>query len=365
MTANRNKIKFTLSVSPALSRDSFSVITAEPTINRLKKLKNSIYDINFTFHMEPFMRDAHGVYSNRAENQIHLRHMLDVQEKTGITVTPVFNNIYVPNTKENLELFINNFWSYYEMGLRSISVPHVIWMKWVDLHKVFPGITIKDTVLRRVKTGQDFWNHADAGYDYINLDQTLVRDIKSLKSIKKAQDKFRKMTGRNVVTSLIHGEGCLGYCSLWDEHYQHTLTHPNLDDNIYSSIEYFRVPQYLSCYPNGDSDAQSLRCIGLPVFTEDLDEICGYFDIIKLAGRKAFQTLGDCLNFIETFHRKDTEILETASNYIINLFNRGDTQQKLLQRWRKTTKYCRFQCWDCDVCSEVISFSIANKIDYS
>ena len=359
MSGIRNKIKFTLSVSPALSRDSFSVMIAEPTINRLKKLKNYIYDINFTFHMEPFMRDAHGVYSNQAENQIHLRHMLEVQNKTGIRVTPVFNNIFVPNTKENLELFINNFQPYYDMGLRSISIPHVIWMKWVDLHKIFPGITIKDTVLRRVKSGQDFWNHADAGYDYINLDQTLVRDNKNLKLIKDAQDKFKELTGRKVVTSLLHGEGCLGYCSLWDEHYQHTLTHPNLDDNIYNSIEYFRVPQLLSCYPNGDTDATSLRCVGLPNFLEDLDELCGYFDIIKLAGRKAFQVLDDCLNFIESFYLLNTETLNNTSGYILKLKEGNGSQHILLNKWRKTIKNCRFQCWNCNVCSEVISSALS------
>lgn len=358
LTPASAKIKFTISVSPELSRDGLAILTADKTVQRFQELAPHIYDINFTCHIPPFTRDAHGVFINDVENRQHLLQMLRLQDLTGIRITPVFNDIYAPNTRENLDVFIRNFSPLYEQGIKNVSIPHVIWMKWGDLQRRFPDAVFKNTVLRRVRSGQDFWNHAEAGYHYINLDQTLVRNFKMLKEIKKAQEKFRALTGRPVVTALLHGEGCLGYCPLWDEHYQHTLTHPQLDLNIKNSIDYFREPQHLSCLAVGDAEARALRTVGLPIFLEDLEEICGYFDVIKLPGRKAFQSLADCLNAVANFYQLEGELLATASDYIKKLYQGNEHQRALVQRWRHTIKNCQFQCWDCQVCSDLIAEAI-------
>jgi len=47
--------------------------------------------------------------------------------------------------------------------------------------------------------------------DYINLDRVLIREQKTLKEIYIAQKKFKELTGKHVYTSMLSGEGCLGF----------------------------------------------------------------------------------------------------------------------------------------------------------
>jgi len=88
-----------------------------------------------------------------------------------------YNNIYTSNSYNNLELFVKNFKRLYNMGIRNVSIPHILWLKMGLLQKTFPDLSIKNTVLRRVRNGQEFWNYAEAGFDYINLDRIIVRDF--------------------------------------------------------------------------------------------------------------------------------------------------------------------------------------------
>jgi len=163
---NLQKTKFSLSISPSFSRSNLKMLVSDSFVGRIKRNADKIFDLIFTCHIEPFMVDAHGVFLTEAENAIHLRHMAKLQEKTGIPVSPVFNNIHVPNTYENLELFVENFKPIYDMGIKSMTMPHMLWMKMGLLQKTFPDLYIKNTVLRRVRNGQDFWNHAEAGFNY-------------------------------------------------------------------------------------------------------------------------------------------------------------------------------------------------------
>lgn len=355
---NIDKMKFTISVSPALSKANFELLLSEHIIKKLESYSGRIYDINFTCHIEPFKQDAHGVYLTPVENEIHLRHMVKLQEKTGILVSPVFNNIYIPNTYENLKQFVSSFKRLCDMGIRSITVPHLLWMKMGLIQKTFPGLHIKNTVLRRVRNGQDFWNHAEAGFNYINLDRVCVRDQHSLKEIRTAQEKFREITGKYVFTSIIEGEGCLGICPFWEEHYQHTLTHPGIDKNIEENLDLFRLPQNFSCYSLGTPSINPIRSVGLPFFREDLDDICQYFDVVKLAGRRAFQSLSDSLKKIEDFFYSDQPIIADTPEVIKTLFENPAKYSEILAKYRKTIKNCCFQCWNCSMCSEIAACMI-------
>jgi hypothetical protein len=123
---------------------------------------------------------ALGEYFQRLEMQ-----MLDIQKMTGIKVSLVFNNIYTSNDLPIMNQFIMNFKSYYEMGIRSITLPHILWMVHRTIKDNFPDLFIKSTVLRRVRTAQEFWNYANVGFNCVNIDRLLFRNLNELKKLRR------------------------------------------------------------------------------------------------------------------------------------------------------------------------------------
>lgn len=250
----------------------------------------------------------------------------------------MFNDIHTPNHEQNLALFIKNFQPLYDMGIRSVSIPHVLWLKMGAFQARFPEVKIKNTVLRRVRSGQEFWNHAEAGYDYVNLDRVIVRDRRALREVYAAQRLFQEKTGKRVLTSILHGEGCLGNCPLWEEHYQHTLTHPQVNDNPVKNLEIFRYPQHFSCLSFTDHTVLPLISAGLPPFREDLNAVCRYVDVIKLGGRRAFQSLSDNLSLIEAFFDGKDDLLFDPPEILRILSSNPSRYGKLLNTWRRRIK---------------------------
>jgi hypothetical protein len=227
-------------------------------------------------------------------------------------------------------------------------------MKLGHIQKRWPWVELKNTVLRRVRSAQEFWNCAEAGYHHVNLDRVLVRDRRTLREIRLAQDAFEDRFGRRVSTSLLDAEGCLGACALWEEHYQHTLCHPDADLNLNANLEVFRLPQQFSCYAVGHPLINFPMSVGLPWFREDLEEICQYFDVIKLAGRRSFLSIGDCLARVEHFAEADGPLILGAPSEMRDLV-RDSRFDGEVASWRSAIRSCRFQCWNCSVCAELIA----------
>lgn len=349
-----DEMRFTISVSPTHVRGGMDLLALHSVRERMCRVAHRIQDVNFTHHAAPYHRDAHGVFVTVEENEAHLRQMLALQEATGIVVSPVFNDITVPNTFKTLETFVESLKPLVDQGIRSISVPHVLWLKMGLIQKNFPGLTLKNTVLRRVRTAQDFWNHAEAGYDYVNLDRVLVRDQTELYAIRQAQRSFEERFGKRVLTSLLDAEGCLGACALWEEHYQHTLSHSRTDESVAASLEVFRYPQEFSCMAIGVPGDNFWMSVGLPYFREDLEAMCGLFDVIKLAGRRSFHSLGDCLTRIERFGSGDGPLVQGVPESFERLV-RDQNMAPFVDRWREAVRGCRFQCWRCSICSELLA----------
>jgi hypothetical protein len=278
-----------------------------------------------------------------------------LQEKTGIPVSPVFNNIYVPNDRATLQVFVRNFARLHDMGVRNVTIPHILWMHMGDFKKTYPEVTIKNTLLRRVRSGQDFWLHAEAGYDYVNLDTPLVRDESALKEIRAAQATFFEKTGKYVKTSLLTGIGCHGTCPFWEEHHQHTLTNPEINTDPVRNLEVFRYPQEFSCNYTTERETLSLVSASLPYFREDFMNMAAWFDIVKLPGRRAFQSLGDALTTIAALRRSEDVFVLNPPDIVRWAYENPAMAGKALLRWRSAIKNCRFQCWNCAVCTRLAS----------
>ena len=89
----------------------------------LKEHKDYIYDIYFTCRMPPFVQDAMGDVIDGDMRDTTLN-ALYVSQETGIPLSATFNNIQVPPTQENLDIFIENFRFLYDSGVRIITIPH-------------------------------------------------------------------------------------------------------------------------------------------------------------------------------------------------------------------------------------------------
>lgn len=349
---NIKKMKYTLSISNALSGKNLSIISNPVFIERLKQFKHKIHDLNFTCRVTPFETDAMGVAINSIESEIHLNQLLELQDETGIKISAVFNNIYVPNNIETLEVFVKHLEPLYLKGLRSITIPHILWMHFGLLQREFPEMTIKNTVLRHVRTGQEFWNNALAGFDYVNIDRVVLRDENMLKEIADSQKLFYKETGKYVYTSLLTQEGCKGNCSLLEEHYQHTMMHPNI--NGIKNDHIFMIPTKFECNRVKNDLTRPLQEVGFNGIKEDIDILCKYFDIVKFGGRRQFYSLKNVLENIEKLEDDNVATLfEGNKTHILAQLERS--KPEALDKWRKTIRNCRYQCWKCPVCSSIIS----------
>ena len=123
-------------------------------------------------------------------------------------MSATFNNIQVPPTQENLDIFIENFRFLYDNGVRIVTLPHTTWMLTGQIQREFPELKVKNTILREVTRPNEIVNLAKAGFYYINLDRDLMRDRDSLLRIKKAKE-YCADIGKPVKISLLSNE-CVG-----------------------------------------------------------------------------------------------------------------------------------------------------------
>lgn len=352
---DRHNIKFTCSLPKSINFENMSDVFFEMH----NDYKNYIHDINVTSRVGPFQRDAHGI---NLPPQAARRHMMDaikLQEKTGITVSFLFNNIYVPPTEENLDLFISQFKEWYDRGVRSITIPHLLWMASGKLQREFPELYIKDTVLREVDSARQFWNHAKLGFNYINIDRRVMRDFKTLKEIKKAKDKFYELYGEDKKLSMLTSEGCVGNCPYFVEHYQHTMQHLNLENN---NNEIFQIPQnkYMGCHTIKQNP---FKAVDLPLFVDHLDEIFECIDIIKIAGRRhgGSESYSCSIDGIISFNK--LKVIEINNDFVVknNLVqlilddetNRVFPSKQLWFEWKAKIRNCKWNCWNCSLCDDL------------
>lgn len=205
---------FSIPINQKLSEQQFYEF-----LDFCKEYKDYIYDLYFTCRMPPFTQDAMGDIIKEQNDAVQIiETALYIQTTLGIQVSATFNNIQVPPTQRNLDLFIENFRQLYAAGIRCATIPHTHWVASKQLQKEFPDLQIKNTILRNVSRANEIAELAKAGFHYINLDRDLMRNRDELVKCKRAADKF------GVKLSLLANEGCLGNCSMMDEHFQFNNT---------------------------------------------------------------------------------------------------------------------------------------------
>ena len=225
----RNSV-FSLPVNPKLDK----IFVDSVFVPWLVKYRDYIRDLYFTCRMPPFEQDAMGdVFTGDTRQLVY--NALIVGRESDIPVSATFNNIYIRPDQENLDLFIFNFRSLYEMGIKVATVPHTSWVATGLIQKEFPELLIKNTILRNVTKANEIVSLAKAGFHYINLDRDLMRDRDALKRIADAKE-YCASIGKPVELSILANEGCWGGCSMMDEHYHFNNTRSG------------NVPQYFMAF---------------------------------------------------------------------------------------------------------------------
>ena len=199
---------FSLPINPKSDEDFVKNIF----IPFLQKHKKYIADLYFTCRMPPFTQDAMGdIFVSDARDLTY--QALTISEKTGIPLSATFNNIYVRPSQKNLDIFIDFFKPLYYKGVRTVTLPHTMWVSSGQIQKEFPELFIKNTILREVTRPNEIVSLAKAGFHYINLDRDLMRDRDSLERIIEAKEHCASI-GKPVKLSLLANETCWGGCPI-------------------------------------------------------------------------------------------------------------------------------------------------------
>ena len=96
---------FSVPLNPKLTPEQY-----QEFYNFLGNHKHLIRDVYFTSRIKPFVQDAMGdIFVLQEDYGLAIDAALYIQNTLGIPISATFNNIQVPPTQKNLDIFIANF----------------------------------------------------------------------------------------------------------------------------------------------------------------------------------------------------------------------------------------------------------------
>lgn len=334
---------FSIPINQKLSEEQFYEF-----LEFCKEYKPYIYDLYFTCRMPPFTQDAMGdiIAKQDDANQI-IETALYIQNTLGISVSATFNNIQVPPTQQNLDLFMQNFKQLYDLGIRSATIPHTHWVATNQIQKTFPELQIKNTILRNVTRANEIAELAKAGFNYINLDRDLMRDRDALIKCRRAADSV------GVKLSLLGNEGCLGNCSMMDEHFQFNNTRTDSPAYFHDPISRVSCPKWDVLDPS-----VPLKTANIPPWREDWEELLDYVDVFKMHGRESIAQLFNTMDIVKRYAANEEFLFNEFEDYI----NDTNLKDRPIDAWRTIIKNCKFDCWECNFCDKVYQAKGGKKL---
>jgi hypothetical protein len=188
--------------------------------NSHPRYRAEIFDIYFS---DPYRYKYNGVERIYGDvmaaplGEAHIKTLLRIQKEFDIEISLTFNETY-PNRElvEDMEVmdgFVRHIGKYYDMGVRSCTISHVHMMATSVLQRAFPEMRWKNTVNHIITTPQQVVDYHTLGYDVINLDRSLNRNMDALEAMQPLRKKFP-----NLILSLLVTEGCMPNCAFKVEH---------------------------------------------------------------------------------------------------------------------------------------------------
>lgn len=344
---------FSVPLNPKLTPEQFVEFH-----NFLLEYKEYIRDVYFTCRIPPFMKDAMGdIFVLQEDYAYAVEQALFIQEHLGIPVSATFNNIQIPPTQKNLDIFIKNFKPLYDKGVRIATIPHTHWMATGQIKRAFPELYVKNTILRDVRTAAEIVNLAKAGFDYINLDRDLMRDKDTLLRLKDAKSWIKLHLGKDIHYSLLANEGCLGNCPMMVEHFEYNNTRDGDDPQYFNSpISRVSCPKWEVLDP-----ATHLKTANIPPWKEDWDEFINELgiDVFKMHGREAPSRLFETVDIIKRYAAGEEILIDQFNNYLVD----NNLKDRPIDAWRKKIRNCKFDCWECHFCDDI--YKVKSEIDHT
>jgi len=249
--------------------------------NSHPRFREEIFDIYFS---APFKYTWNGVDRQYGDvmgaplSDAHIESLLKIQKEFGIEVSLTFNETY-PNRElvEDLNImnqFVDHIGKYYDMGVRSCTISHVHMMATSVLQRNFPEMRWKNTVNHIITKPQQVVDYHTIGYDVINLDRSLNRDMDMLNAMQPLRKKYP-----NLILSLLVTEGCMPTCPFKVEH-----------DTMNKEVgwNYFANHGNMTCKQWRHSVINDLPRVGTEMIWGDLDTFMEYrekVDYFKFSGR--------------------------------------------------------------------------------
>ena len=342
MKSQKRKSVFSLPINPKIDSKYAETVF----VPWLKRYKDYIYDLYFTCRMPPFTQDSMGDVFQGDVRQLYYNAKAISEDAGNIPLSATFNNIYVRPDIEQLDLFVKNFAQLYDLGVKTVTLPHTSWLSTGIIQKEFPELKIKNTILRNVTKPNEIVALAKAGFHYINLDRDLMRDREALKKIKKAKEYCAEI-GKPVELSLLANEGCWGGCSMMDEHYHFNNTRTE------QTPQYFNDPiSTHSCSLwDIEDNSHALKAANLPPWREDWEEFLDLgIDVFKMHGRENGMKLMESMQMIEAWASEHELVTGDFKEYMEDL----KIPDSPIALWREKIKTCGFECWDCNYCEAVV-----------
>lgn len=188
--------------------------------NSSQQYRDEIFDIYFsdpykyTFNGNNY---SYGDVMGAGLDQENIDYLLKIQNELNIPISITFNETYpnreLTDDRNILNGFIKHLQKYYDLGIRSCTISHVHLMALGILQQKFPEMLWKNTVNHIITKPQQIVDYHLLGYDVINLDRSLNRDMKTLKEIQPLRKKYP-----NLILSLLVSESCMPDCPFKVEH---------------------------------------------------------------------------------------------------------------------------------------------------
>ena len=253
--------------------------------NAHQSFRDEIDDIYFAkdFHYKfAGTNRRYGDVMGKNATDLQIDNLFKLQEKYGIPASLTLNQETHPTeliiNKDIQKQFVNFIGEFYERGLRICTISNIHLMGTGILQKNFPEMNWKNTVNHIVGNPQQMVDLHVLGYNYIQFDRQLNRNMSQLRRMS------RVAKDRGIKTYLLASEGCMPFCPFKEEH---DIVQPWIGSR--QGEDYFTSLADISCNKwRFESRTAQLPRIGTSCVwdtNERFDMYNNLVDVFKFSGR--------------------------------------------------------------------------------
>jgi hypothetical protein len=379
---------------------SFPHLYYEAIKNSSQQFKDEIYDVYFG-KVFRYSYQGREVYDNNSKlheitygnvmgveaSDEQVNNLFKMQNELGIEISLTINQQNIPveifysRNNRVMDVFLDWLQEFYDRGLRSCTLANNHLMRTGLLQKRFPEMKWKNTVNQQASNSQQILDYLYLGYNVVQLDRSLNRNMEELKRIKEVTENYKnKHPDRYVKTCILVWEDCMPSCPFKREH----------DDvqMYFKKIKYWQsYLGELSC-KRWREGRKTIPRFGTNCFwpsKDTFEEYTGLVDIFKHSGRLvdfvprqnsgnlqlrwllknypvklpreyAVKSFSEILeNDLEPLHlwypipayssSFEPSIEETKEGLKNNFFTTSD-----IRKLEQVLKNCRNQCYKCHLC---------------